>query len=61
MIAVKRREEFKVKINDRLENEFKISISPVRSVGDLIKKENFVGALKPSNKSVRIGYRISNK
>ncbi len=61
MIATKRREEFKDKINNRLKNDFNISVTPVKSVEDLKKRENFESALKPSRKTFRIMYRVIDK
>jgi hypothetical protein len=57
MIAAKRREIFRERINKRISEELKIELTTVKSVFELSSSTNLVATFKPTRKSVVIDFK----
>lgn len=57
MIADKKREEFRVRINAKMSSKYNIEVNSVSSVSDLQKRNNVAATLSPARKPVVISLK----
>jgi len=57
MPTIKKKEDCALIISKLLKSDFNITITTVKTVGELMKHENFVAVLKPCKKPIRISHR----